>query len=176
MIANTELLEPLIKEDENKEKLRQLKHNARNILNTIRETIWLLNSKNLNARGFTDGFMNYCTNILRNYEGIEIEFTDQIMHNKELSPVIAINLLRILQEQIQNIVKHSGASMIRCNITCDEYLTITVSDNGVGFDLNRKYVGNGLSNMKFRANEISFSLDIRSRRGDGTVMTISGRP
>jgi signal transduction histidine kinase len=66
--------------------------------------------------------------------------------------------------------------MIRCNITCDEELNITISDNGKGFDLNRKYVGNGLSNMKFRADEITFFLDIRSLPGEGTVMTVSGRP
>jgi signal transduction histidine kinase len=176
MIANTEMLEPAMKDDENKEKLRHLKDNARSILSTIRETIWLLNSKNLNVRGFTDGFMNYCTNILRNYEGLEIEFSDKILSNKELSPVIAINLLRILQEQIQNIVKHSGATLISCNITCDEELSITISDNGKGFDPNRTFTGNGLSNMKFRANDIGFALHIKNRPGTGTEITVTGKP
>jgi signal transduction histidine kinase len=176
MIANTELLESVIKDDDSKEKLIHLKNNARNILSTIRETIWLLNSKNLNVRGFTDGFMNYCTNILRNYEGIEIEFNDEILDNRELSPAVAINLLRILQEQIQNIVKHSGATLISCKIISDEELTITISDNGKGFDPNGNYAGNGLANMNFRAHEIGFSLQMKTGRDSGTEITVSGKP
>jgi signal transduction histidine kinase len=176
MIANTDSLDPYMKDNDSREKLGHLRDNARNILSTIRETIWLLNSKNLNVRGFTDGFMNYCTNILRNYEGIEIEFTDEIRTNKELSPATAINLLRILQEQIQNIIKHSGASLISCNITCDEAICITISDNGKGFDPIGSYFGNGLSNMKHRADEITFDLEISSQVGHGTVMKLFGRP
>ncbi|HLO79423.1 MAG TPA: sensor histidine kinase [Chitinophagaceae bacterium] len=176
MIANTDSLEPMMNDNASKEKLMHLKDNARHILTTIRETIWLLNSKNLNVQGFTDGFMNYCINILRNYEGIEIEFSDNIISNKELSPAIAINLLRILQEQIQNIVKHSGASMIRCDIRCDEVLTITVSDNGKGFDINNTTIGNGLGNIKYRAHEIGFSLDIITQPGMGTEIILKGRP
>jgi signal transduction histidine kinase len=90
--------------------------------------------------------------------------------------VIAINLLRILQEQIQNIVKHAGATMINCHITCDEELSITISDNGKGFDPDRGYAGNGLSNMKFRAHEIGFSLNVKTSPGSGTEITVSGKP
>ncbi len=176
MIANTDTLESVMKDDESKEKLLHLKDNARNILSTIRETIWLLNSKNLTVRGFTDGFMNYCTNILRHYDGIEIEFSDEIISNKELSPAIALNLLRILQEQIQNIVKHSGATLIRCNIKSSEVLNITIKDNGKGFDVNGGYIGNGLGNMKYRAHEIGFTLHINTVPGTGTEIILTGKP
>ena len=119
MIANADSLEQMNKVTESREKISYLKENARNILSTIRETIWLLNSKNLTVSGFTEGFINYCTNILRNYDGLEIEFTENIIQNKSLSPSAALNLLRILQEVIQNIIKHAHASKIHCFITCD---------------------------------------------------------
>ena len=175
MIANTDYLEQAVSDNESKEKVLYLKENARNILNTIRETIWLLNSKNLTISGFTEGFINYCTNILRNYEGIEIEFREDIVQNKNLSPAVAINLLRILQETIQNTVKHAKATKINCFMKSDELLTIIITDNGKGFDTTERSYGNGLKNMKYRAAEIHFDLALKSGPGKGTEITLTGK-
>jgi signal transduction histidine kinase len=152
-----------------------LKENARNILSSIRETIWLLNSKNLTVSGFTEGFINYCTNILRNFEGIEIEFREDIVYNKNLSPAVAINLLRILQEVIQNTVKHAKATKINCFIENNEQLTIIITDNGKGFDISERSYGNGLKNMKYRAAEIYFDLTLNSGPGKGTEIKLTGK-
>lgn len=175
MIANTDYLEQTVTDNEGKEKVLYLKENARNILSTIRETIWLLNSKNLTVSGFTEGFINYCSNILRNYEGIEIEFKEDIAQNKNLSPAIAINLLRILQEVVQNTVKYAKATKINCFIKSDEQLTIILTDNGIGFDTKGKSYGNGLRNMKYRAVEINFDMAINSGPGTGTEITLTGK-
>jgi len=175
MIANTDYLEQTVSDNESRERVLYLKENARNILSTIRETIWLLNSKNLTVSGFTEGFITYCTNILRNYEGIEIEFKEDIERNKNLSPAVAINLLRILQEVVQNTVKHSKATKINCFIKSDEQLTIIIADNGDGFDTMGKSYGNGLRNMKYRAAEINFNLAINSKPRNGTEITLTGK-
>lgn len=172
LIANTDSLEQVIKDEEGKEIIVYLKENAKNVLSTIRETIWLLNSNNLTVSGFTEGFINYCTNILRNYEGIEIDFKEDITQNKNLSPAAAINLLRILQEIIQNIVKHAKANKINCYIKSDELLSITITDNGKGFDTSEKVYGSGLKNMKVRANEIDFDIDLNSQPGIGTKIIL----
>jgi signal transduction histidine kinase len=174
LIANTDSLEQIIQDDEGKEKILYLKENARNILSTIRETIWLLNSDNLTIAGFTEGFINYCTNILRNHEGIEIEFKEDVILNKNLSPTTAINLLRILQEVIQNTVKHARATKINCYIKSDEHLVIQISDNGKGFKYSEKTYGYGLKNIKLRADEINFNVDLKSAPGEGTEITLSG--
>lgn len=175
LIANTDSLEQIIQDKEGKETVLYLKENAKNILSNIRETIWLLNSNNLTISGFTEGFINYCTNILRNYEGIEIEFKENIKENKTLSPTAAINLLRILQEIIQNIVKHSKANKISCYIESNESLTVTIMDNGKGFDTTVKNYGNGLKNMKVRATEINFIILFKSEPGNGTETTLTGK-
>ena len=172
MIANADSLEQMNKVTESREKISHLKENARNILSTIRETIWLLNSKNLTVSGFTEGFINYCSNILRNYDGLEIEFTENIIQNKSLSPSTALNLLRTLQEVIQNIIKHAHANKIHCYIRCDGPLVINISDNGKGFDPIEKSYGNGLENMKHRAAEINFKLTIKTVLGKGTEINL----
>jgi signal transduction histidine kinase len=176
LIANADDIEIAADGAETKQKVELLKENARNIMVSIRETIWLLNSKNLSITGFTEGFMNYCTNILRNFEGIEIEFNEEILSNYELLPAEAINLLRILQEIIQNIVKHANATKINCSVKSENELTFVISDNGKGFDLAEKIKGNGFKNMKYRALEIQFQFKINSKPGEGTEITLSGKP
>ena len=174
MIANTESLEKIITDEEGKKKALYLKDNARNILTSIRDTIWLLNSENPTISVLNEGFINYCSNILRNYEGIEIEFNDDIVQNKHLSPTAAINLLRILQEIIQNIIKHAHATKIHFYLKCDETLSINITDNGIGFNTGTKSYGNGLENMKNRATEINFKLVILTAEGNGTSIAILG--
>jgi signal transduction histidine kinase len=176
LIANADDIEIAVDGSETKQKVVLLKENARNIMVSIRETIWLLNSKNLTISGFTEGFMNYCTNILRNFEGIDIEFKEEISVNYELLPAEAINLLRILQEVIQNIVKHADATKINCSVKSENELTIVISDNGKGFDLVEIKNGNGFKNMKYRALEIHFQFEINSKPGEGTAITLSGKP
>jgi signal transduction histidine kinase len=176
LIANADDIEIAADGLETKQKVVLLKENARNIMVSIRETIWLLNSKNLTISGFSEGFMNYCTNILRNFEGIDIEFKEEISVNHELLPAEAINLLRILQEVIQNIVKHANATKINCSVKSENELTIVISDNGKGFDIVEINKGNGFKNMKYRVLEILFQFEINSKPGEGTEITLSGKP
>lgn len=174
LIANTDSLEQMVHDEGSKATVSYLKDNARNILTTLRETIWLLNSNNLTVSGFYEGFINYCTNILRNYEGMEVEFEEDIRQNKKLLPAVAIHLLRILQEIIQNTVKHSKATKINCYIKSDDRLSMTITDNGKGFDPSERKYGNGLKNIRLRANEIHFEMLIKSDTS-GTIITVIGK-
>jgi signal transduction histidine kinase len=174
LIANADTLEQQITDEKTLKTVFYLKENSKNILATLRETIWLLNSNNLNIKRFYEGFINYSSNILRNHEGIEIEYFDTIVSNVQLQPAKAIHLLRILQEVIQNIVKHAQANRIEFSLTCDAQLTISISDNGKGFNPNLVKKGNGLHNIQQRAEEINFTLSIKSITGEGTTITISG--
>jgi signal transduction histidine kinase len=174
LIANADALEQQLDDEKALKTVSYLKENSKNILTTLRETIWLLNTNNLTVKRFFEGFITYSTNILRNHDGIEIEFTDAITNNVQLQPAKAIHLLRILQEAIQNIVKHSQATHIACVLTCDKQLTITISDNGKGFNPDLIIKGNGLFNMQQRTEEINFTLAIKSKMGNGTTITLTG--
>lgn len=81
-------------------------------------------------------------------------------------------LFRIVQEAITNIVKHSHATEINiCLIYDAEYLTLHVSDNGVGFDTGDKTSGTGLINMYKRAALLTGTSSINST-AKGTQITI----
>jgi signal transduction histidine kinase len=84
-------------------------------------------------------------------------------------------IFRIIQESLQNIIKHSGAKNIEvCFNYENDTLKIEVTDNGIGFDKTMIEKGNGLGlqNIISRAALIGGVADINSSPGKGTVITI----
>jgi signal transduction histidine kinase len=83
-------------------------------------------------------------------------------------------LLRIIQEFIQNSLKHSGCEKITVTLNHTESgLMIMVSDDGKGFDLHTiKSEGIGLSNMERRIKIIGGTFDLQSQPGKGTVLNL----
>jgi len=88
----------------------------------------------------------------------------------------SIILFRIVQEIINNIIKHSAASRIIVAITGNESLnTISIADNGKGFDTDiilQHRSGLGISNIIARSRIIGVEVEIKSSLGKGTVVTI----
>lgn len=87
-----------------------------------------------------------------------------------------IHLYRVLQEGINNIIKHSEATKAGIRITrTDENVFITISDNGKGFSLDgaRRRRSMGLSGIAERVKLLGGDLDIDSESGNGTVLRIS---
>ena len=88
-------------------------------------------------------------------------------------------LFRIFQELINNIIKHAAAKKVDIRIGfTEEFINITVTDNGKGFDTTQlNFPGNpafglGLSNMKNRAHLIGAEFSISSIPGTGTTIDI----
>jgi two-component system NarL family sensor kinase len=90
-----------------------------------------------------------------------------------------IFLFRIIQEILNNIIKHSRANNIQVSFFCKErFIVFTFADNGVGFDVRealQKSAANrgiGLTSMTNRAKLIGGQLNINSQPGKGTIITI----
>lgn len=106
--------------------------------------------------------------------GIEVEFNSRVqdIHTTEL---IATGLFRMYQESLTNVARHSEASKVQSVLqTSNTHITLTITDNGKGFDIDssgeRKTLG--LLGMKERAFMIGGKLDINSRPGAGTTISI----
>jgi two-component system NarL family sensor kinase len=87
-----------------------------------------------------------------------------------------IFILRILQEAINNVIRHSGAASLRISLTYENNsLTMVVHDNGRGFDatvIETKKNTSGLSNMRKRAKMIDAGFQVESTLNSGTVLTL----
>jgi len=84
------------------------------------------------------------------------------------------NIHRIIQEFLQNSVKHARCSQITIDLdfTDEQHLQVKCADNGVGFDLQKTNgPGVGISNMKKRVSEMMGRAEFHSRKGEGTQLT-----
>jgi signal transduction histidine kinase len=94
----------------------------------------------------------------------------------ELPPDKTIIIYRIIQEVLNNIIKHAKATVITVNISSNELESfITIKDNGVGFmqDDNTIINGLGLKNIAKRASLVGGIAKIESKLQQGTVITFS---
>ena len=85
-----------------------------------------------------------------------------------------IILFRMIQEIVNNIIRHARASLIKVEINPEnDRLMISVTDNGRGFDTRIASKGAGLQNLESRAKMIGADLYIRSEPGSGTTVIIA---
>ncbi|MCB0669686.1 MAG: sensor histidine kinase [Saprospiraceae bacterium] len=87
-----------------------------------------------------------------------------------------IMIFRIVQEVFNNIIKYAAASEVLLQLTfSDEWLNITVEDNGVGFDLQEIELekGIGLKSIDFRTNYMGGNYEVDSKVGEGTLISIN---
>lgn len=104
---------------------------------------------------------------------LKIELITQ-KHDIDIMPKHGLILFRIIQESINNILKHSKAKNVSIKIEDDhEKLDILISDNGKGFNTNLKKDGSGLKNMELRAKIIHAEFSIQSEPDKGTQTSIT---
>lgn len=101
------------------------------------------------------------------------EIDDQI---DKLSFYKQINIYRIIQEFCNNSIKYSNCSNIIMTMNIDEdCCSLTLSDNGIGFNIEVDEMGLGIKNMRMRSEAIDFDFRISSTLGKGTVINLQKR-
>jgi two-component system, NarL family, sensor kinase len=91
-----------------------------------------------------------------------------------LNESMEVNLYRIAQELVNNIVKHAEASYVEVTLTlAGNVLTLSFRDNGRGFDMKNRRDGVGLTNIITRANLIGGTVSIESEPGKGTYVQLT---
>jgi signal transduction histidine kinase len=151
---------------------QKMQANAESILSNLRETIWVLNNKEVDTQTMSDTFKNYCFGVLRNFEQIDFVANENLVRNEKMPASVQVNLQKILQEIVQNTIKHGKATKIEYKISDEPQLTIELKDNGVGFDVATAKNGNGLENIEWRASQIGFVAQCQTAKGQGTSYRI----
>jgi signal transduction histidine kinase len=128
-----------------------------------------LHSSTLEKLGLVPGVTALCKEFAVQ-QGIEVDLlADDVP--RSVHPDVALSLFRIVQEGLRNLKRHSGAvkAQIRLRKTGDK-LFLSVSDEGVGFDLRDlgKKEGLGILSMEERANLLGGRFEIHSKPGKGT--------
>ncbi len=108
---------------------------------------------------------------LDNHFTINFHFDE--FNEADIPDDVQINLYRILQEQVKNILKYSEASTIEVAVTIkDNKVTLRIFDNGNGFNTKTKKNGIGLSNIKKRAESLSGKFILNSAPNEGCEIIV----
>ncbi|WP_181248513.1 ATP-binding protein [Flavobacterium magnum] len=134
----------------------------------------------LGRKAFSEGndFIPVVRNMLQTAEaatGMQTTLiSDEKIDWQRFSNNTKMQLYRILQEAIQNIVKYAEATSIRVTLNqLGDNLRMEVHDDGKGFEKKNTRKGLGLRNMKERARELQGKLKIDSRPDFGTTITVN---
>jgi signal transduction histidine kinase len=107
--------------------------------------------------------------------GAEIELDVELdLDSKRLDPELETVVYRLVQEALNNVVKHSGAERTQLQVRrTEDRLAVLVSDDGEGFDPTAATGGFGLAGMRERIELAGGELQIESKRGAGTRVLAS---
>ena len=85
-------------------------------------------------------------------------------------------LFRVLQEALANVARHSQANKVWVGLRSEnDHVTLTIEDNGVGYDTQQIIKGIGLDSMKERLTAVQGTLEISSRQSQGICVTATVR-
>ncbi len=176
VLYNTELLQ---KENDFKEKnalMNDLKFASKDIITSLRETVWALKKDNYTAEECLLRIKNFIQALARYYPHIQFKAEGEASAEKILYHTKALHVVRIVQEAITNAIKHAAANNISLSSSLHEgKWELTVIDDGKGFDygmMKQAEQGNGLLNMNQRATESGITFTVSSMQGSGTKVTM----
>ncbi len=153
--------------------LEQISKSAQSTLESISDLIWAVKPHPDYLNDIADRMREYAQKFL---DAKDIDYQLNIPRNlpvMELDIEARRNTFLIFKEAINNAMKHSECTRMDISLLADaEKMTLLISDNGIGFDLQEKgSTGVGLSSMNKRAQEIGGELKITSEPEKGTKVS-----
>jgi signal transduction histidine kinase len=104
---------------------------------------------------------------------IEIEFQSEGVSEESLDEKMQLTIFRIVQEQVNNILKHANATRATIKLSRQENkIILLISDNGTGCDTTGEKKGLGIINIRSRAELHYGSVEIASKPGEGFELKV----
>jgi ligand-binding sensor domain-containing protein/two-component sensor histidine kinase len=174
----SEVISKKIKSDESdvRKSLNMISNNSRNLIDNMSDIVWLVNPKRdslydliLRLRDTYSELSSYTSIAFRSENIKSLEKVSLSMEHRQ-------HLYLIFKEAINNCITHSGCSEITLDASVKgNNLRMVLKDNGKGFctdDVSGG--GNGMNNMKSRAEIIGGKLNVFSKIGEGTTIQFEG--
>jgi two-component system, NarL family, sensor histidine kinase DegS len=155
--------------DEIKRMLQMIEVQLREIAHDLRPMI-------LDDLGLVPAVEEFIQRVARRYG---IETTCESALPARLSPPVETTIYRIVQESLNNVVKHAHATRVEIRIACEgRHVSCLIRDNGTGFNLNEVLSrkgsrGLGLVGIRERVDSVRGDLTIHSVPGNGTVLSFT---
>ncbi|MBS7430190.1 histidine kinase [Virgibacillus pantothenticus] len=152
--------------------MKSVREMIRSSLYEVRRIIYDLRPMALDDLGLIPTMKKYVATVA-DYNDVKIEF-HSFGEKKRLHQKYEIAVFRLVQEALQNAVKHAEASLIQVKLEIGKSnLTMVIKDNGIGFDpLMKRDKSFGLIGMRERVEMLEGEMNISSSIGKGTTIFI----
>jgi len=176
VMMRSDLLERVCRErgpDEVINEIRDFKRMVRSSLYEVRRIIYDLRPMALDDLGLIPTLRKYLQTV-QEYNSPKISFLHVGQENR-LPSHLEVAIFRLIQESVQNALKHAESSEIQVKLEIHKnHINVVIRDNGKGFDPNTKKKDNafGLVGMKERVDLLEGKLEIHSKIGAGTIVAI----
>ncbi len=152
--------------------LKKSNDNLENVIVEIRKIAKILVIPPISIISLIDNIKNLLSDLVP-VSKVKINFYHKDILVERLDKKIQITIFRIIQEQVNNILKHAHASSASIDLKMQkDQVSLIISDNGRGCDLLKEYDGVGLLNIKSRADLYGGTLSLMSLPGKGFELKV----
>lgn len=153
--------------------LKTIQQSAAEMVGKLKDIVWANNLKEGDAETFFETLRDYVLMITKP-AGVVPEFNfSAARETNRLSKEVKYHIYMICKEAVNNVVKHSGANSLVISFEKkDNDLVITITDNGKGLSNGEINYGNGLNNMRKRAEEIGAIFSQHSKEKGGSITSL----
>lgn len=147
--------------------------NLADIVNEIRQLSQSLVPPTLGDLGLVESVFELSDSLKRAHS-FHVDFLHRHFMEETLPDNLKLMLFRIIQEQVNNIIRHANATSMQIKLQSDaEYIILSISDNGKGFDPGNYKKGMGFSNISNRAGLFDGKAEIDTAPGKGCIVTVT---
>lgn len=151
-----------LKKKDGIEALSDIVEDTQSMTASMKEIVWSLNSTYDTLDSFADYTRKFAIKFFENCPSSLVLDIDDLPE-LEMGGLVRRNIFLIIKEALHNIIKHSQASEAKLSLKLEnEHLWVEIKDNGVGMQTDNE-LGNGLQNMRNRANAINADFSITSQ-------------
>jgi signal transduction histidine kinase len=125
------------------------------------------------------GLVHSVTELTKEYhllKKIQFHINTRDFREETLNQEEKLAVYRIIQEQVNNVLKHAQASEVHIDLACTAIFTLQIRDNGNGFKMGEKPKGVGLTNIFNRAELLNGKVSIDSAPGKGCLLRFVFKP
>lgn len=146
--------------------LSEVRIELEKVMNDIKSYSYQLRPQSLDQLGLVPTIRSLLSTFQRKLPAPSFSFETNL--EERLHANSEINLYRVIQEALHNIMKYAHATEVEISLhRVQEKIILSIKDNGVGFDPNEQREGLGLKHMEERMNQLNGTFEIHVKAGEG---------
>ncbi|MES2647964.1 MAG: two-component regulator propeller domain-containing protein [Bacteroidota bacterium] len=142
-------------------------------MEAMNDIVWMINTRNDHFENIIVRMRTLAAELTETSDcALQMNF-DESLNNVKLNMEERKNFYLIYKEAINNLVKYAGCKNVWVDMSLRQNtVTLIIRDNGKGFDLANTSTGNGMFNMKKRAEFLKGTFRVDSKMGEGTTLQL----